>query len=541
MTDQSFRKTMRSLLFGRRHVALWSAALFLIAASAAGAAGPLEVKFDKNGISSLTYDGQEFLGRAGTQRFGEPVMLVLYEGDPTLHYDRPGETTWSEPGTLARVYPWGSVRVHYEVNASDLDISVEVHNGSTRTMSKVECDPFYVEFPGDRTPDKWDNTNPPGSDNRNGPTVLIADYGTGKLVTVDPMASIPTVTRWGSRQGAGRYQLSLQRPAPLAPGETVRLATSCRFRPGNAPAEQVAADVFRTFGERHPQELVWPDRRPIGSLILARANTGWPTNPRGWFNDRGINVTTPAGRVMFFNRLFDLANGTLANLRAMNAQGIIVWDIEGQQYPQGEATYAGDPRLVARLAPEMEPVADDLFAKFSRAHFRTGVCLRADAVTFRANGSFYQKPFTDRELLRKSLDDRIAYARSRWGCTLFYIDSYGGSPAYEPGILKELHEKYPDVLLIPEFEQTLTYAYAAPYKELRSIAGSAGTAISPWQARGVYPHCFTVINTADGDVAGRRGELVRAVHRGDVLLFRAWWRDRDFNILRSILDVEPKQ
>ncbi|MBV8900854.1 MAG: hypothetical protein JOY92_12180 [Verrucomicrobia bacterium] len=525
---------MRRLFFGRRHVAYWSTVLFLVTAGAR-AADPLEVKFNQNGISSLVYNGQDFLGHAGKERFGEPVMLVLYQGDPTLHYDRPGETTWPEPGTLARVYPWGSVRVHYEVHSSDLDISVEVHNGSAQTMSKVECDLFYVEFPGDRTPDKWDDTNPPRSDNQNGPTVLIADYGTGKLVAAEPMASIPTVTRWGSRQPPGRYQLSLQRPAPLAPGETVRLATSCRFRLSDAAVDQAAADIFRAFRERHPQELVWPDRRPIGSLILARASTGWPTNPRGWFNDRSINVTTPAGRVIFFNRLFDLANGTLANLRAMNAQGIIVWDIEGQQYPQGEATYAGDPRLVAKLAPEMEPVADDLFAKFSRAQFRTGVCLRADAITFRANGSFYQKPFTDRERLRQSLDERIAYARSRWGCTLFYIDSYGGSPVYEPGVLKELHEKYPDVLLIPEFEQTLTYACTAPYKELRSIAGSAGTAISPWQARAVYPHCFTVINTADGDVAGRYGELVRAVRRGDVLLFRAWWRDRDFNTLRSIL------
>lgn len=525
---------MRRLFFGGWYIVLWSAALFP-AAPRSWAAGPLEVKFDRNGISSLVCNGQEFLGHAGKEWFGEPGMLVLYEGDPALHYDRPGETARPDPATLARVYPWGSVQVRYDVHASDLDISVEVHNGSTRTMSKVECDLLYLEFPGDRTPDKWDNTNPPKNDNRNGPTILIADYGTGKVVTVDPMASVPTLTRWGSRQAPGRYQLSVQRPAPLAPGETVRMASSLRFRSSDTPVDQVTDDVVRAFRERNPQELAWPDRRPIGSLILARANTGWPTNPRGWFNDRNINVTTPEGRVTFFNRLFDLANGTLANLRATNAQGIIVWDIEGEQYPQGEATYAGDPRLVARLAPEMEPVADDLFAKFSGSHFRTGVCLRADAITFRANGSFYQKPFTDRELLRKSLDARITYARSRWGCTLFYIDSYGGSPAYQPEVLKELHEKHPDVLLIPEFEQTLTYAYAAPYKELRSIAGSAGTAISPWRAQAVYPKCFTVINTADGPVAGRRGELVKAVRRGDILLYRAWWRDRDFNTLRSIL------
>lgn len=534
-----FSEVMRRLSFlvlsGPRYLVLWFGLALLVKTKSWAAAGPLEVKFTRTGISSLIYNGQEFLGQTGKEPLGEPVLLVMYEGDPTAHYDRPLETRWPDPDTLARAYPWGSVRVHYEADGSDLNISVEIHNGSTQTMSKVECDLFYIEFPRDCTPANWNNTDPPKSDNQNGPTILIADYGEGKLVTVDPMASVPTFTRWGSRQGPGRYQFSLQRPAPLAPNETVRLATSCRFRPNDAPVDQVAADVFRAFREHHPHELVWPDRRPIGSLVLARANTSWPTNPRGWFNDPKIDVTTPGGRVVFFNRLFDFANATLTNLKAVNAQGIIVWDIEGEQYPQGVSTYAGDPRLVAKLAPEMEPVADDLFAKFSRVHLRTGVCLRADAVTFRANGSFYQKPFTDREALRKSLDDRIAYARSRWGCTLFYIDSYAGSPAYEPGVLKELHEKYPDALLIPEFEQTLTYAYAAPYKELRSIAGSPGTAISPWRARSVYPQCFTVINTTDGNVSGRRDELVRAVRRGDVLLFRAWWRDRDFDTLRSIL------
>jgi hypothetical protein len=37
------------------------------------------------------------------------------------------------------------------------------------------------------------------------------------------------------------------------------------------------------------------------------------------------------------------------------------------------------------------------------------------------------------------------------------------------------------------------------------------------------------------DVSGRRAELLSAVRRGDILLFRAWWRDRDFGTLRSIL------
>jgi hypothetical protein len=40
----------------------------------------------------------------------------------------------------------------------------------------------------------------------------------------------------------------------------------------------------------------WSDRRPIGALFLARAETGWRTNSRGWFNDEHLDVTTSSGR-----------------------------------------------------------------------------------------------------------------------------------------------------------------------------------------------------------------------------------------------------
>ena len=39
-------------------------------------------------------------------------------------------------------------------------------------------------------------------------------------------------------------------------------------------------------------------------------------------------------------------------LRAANAQGMVTWDVEGQQYP--DATYYGKPHVLPQLAPEME-------------------------------------------------------------------------------------------------------------------------------------------------------------------------------------------
>lgn len=493
----------------------------------------IALRFSERGLASLTYHGQEFLDSAGKEPRGEPVMSVWLEGDPKQHYDGPKESRWPDPNTFVRLYPWGLATVHYGVAGDNLNVTVEVHNTSAQQVRKAQCDLFYLRFPDGLTPDRWDNTDPPKNDGRLAPTVLTASYRQGKLVTVDPDPGVATYTRFGSRQGAG-YQLSLASLAPLAPGQTVRLSTSCRFRPPDAPVEQVAADVYHRFRDQHPRSSQWADRRPIGSLMLARVNTKWATNPRGWLNDPSLDVFTPNRRAVFWERLFAFVNATVTNLRMMDAQGVIVWDLEGEQFPQGEATYAGDPRLLPKLAPEMEPVADALFEKFKRAGLRVGVCLRADAVTFRPNGSFYQKVFMDRQLLLQSLDDRIAYAKARWGCTIYYIDSFGGPPAYDPDVLRQLAEKHPDVLLVPEFEQTLTYAYAAPYKELRPMGRNPGTGSTPSRVTAVYPDAFSVINVADGDLPGRRAELLQAVRRGDVLLFRAWYRNQEFAMVRTI-------
>ncbi len=43
--------------------------------------------------------------------------------------------------------------------------------------------------------------------------------------------------------------------------------------------------------------------------------------------------------------------------------------------------------------------------------------------------------------------------------------------------------------------------------------------------RAIYPDAFSVVYVSDGDTAGRRAELIAAVQRGDVLLFRGWWPD----------------
>jgi hypothetical protein len=517
-----------------RRIGLWISLVLLATPSVRGAAGNLAVDFGKKGISSIKYQNKEFLGFAGVEPKGEAVASVWFEGENKQHYEKPPPVDWPDAHTAVRNYSWGNCTLKYKVGADRLGIDVEFQNSTPdKTITQAQCDLFYIKFPGDTTPLKWDNTDPPRNDDRNAPTVMVADFGAGKIVTVTPDTPTHTSTRWGPKQAVG-YQLSLLSPTKMAPGATIRMSVSCRFCSEQAQLEEVAADAYKSFREQHPSILQWTDRRPMGALMLATVNKKWPTNPRGWLNAPNLNVFTPNGHSQFRSLVMQKVDSSISNMRQIHAQGVIVWDIEGAQYPQGEATYVGDPRILKRVAPEMDLIADELFGKFRQAGFRVGVCLRADAINFRPNGSYYQKMFTDREELFKSLDERISYARSRWGCTLFYIDSFGGTAAYDPLVLKQLLQKHPDVLLIPEFEHTLTYAFAAPYKELRPMGKNPGTASTPKRALILYPNAFTVINTADGDLVRRRPELVGAVRRGDVLLFRAWWGDKGFQLVRSI-------
>ncbi|MBV9106365.1 MAG: hypothetical protein JO313_10120, partial [Verrucomicrobia bacterium] len=115
---------------------------------------------------------------------------------------------------------------------------------------------------------------------------------------------------------------------------------------------QKCGDTFQ-FQQRDPATLEWNDRRPIGSIFLARNNMKWSSNPRGWFNDPKLNVFSPEGLRAFRCRLMSYADNSVALLQAMNAQGMIVWDIEGEEFAHPDASYVGDPVLLFRIAPEM--------------------------------------------------------------------------------------------------------------------------------------------------------------------------------------------
>ena len=105
-----------------------------------------------------------------------------------------------------------------------------------------------------------------------------------------------------------------------------------------------------------------------------------PGNPRGWFNDGSLDIRTDDGRAKFAGALQKYAAESIAILKTANAQGAIVWDIEGQEYPH-KTTYIGAPQMIEALAPEMSDAVDAFFTSFRTAGLRVGVTVRPQRLT----------------------------------------------------------------------------------------------------------------------------------------------------------------
>ena len=534
-------------------------ALLAASVSCARAADPgVSLTLGDKGLTSLKYGGTEYLwanpGDGSGGAFDGSVFYVSRvvlskPGQPNVSLERggPGTVTSDKAHSqITRTYAWGTIRCTYAALGSRLGMTVTVTNATRdQTVKAVYFQPLWLHFPD--KPREYDGNSPLLDVNVGRPTILPMSYGTGTVVLCNedvkrpltlgfPYAlDKPADTQFPILVSAGETDfihpyMDPHVVRPIAPGHSDTYSLSLRFGPAGANGRDMAADLERKFVAAYPPQLHWTDRRPLGYLMLSSTvpHQASGKNPRGWFlNDPAIDVTTPEGRADFGKRLMDYADGSLKVLKDMNAQGVIVWDIQGQEYPHA-TSYIGDPRLTPTLAPEIDPFADAFFAKFRAAGLRVGVCLRPQRLVRTPTTVYQQDPdLTDSAPIVQTLLDRARYAHKRWGCTLFYVDSNGDPNApYDAGIFERVsqtlaHEGI-QALLMPEHKNARYYAYTAPYAELRQDHAS-----TPADVRRLYPGAFSVINVADGPEEARHDDLLAAVKRGDILLFRAWWNDPD--------------
>jgi hypothetical protein len=304
----------------------------------------------------------------------------------------------------------------------------------------------------------------------------------------------------------------------------------------------------------------WKDHRPIGQLILA----GGARTEGNWnkWNLPNLDTRTPAGLANFKKNLLGFCDYTAQNIRNVGGQGVIIWDIEGQGH--GYLNYAGDPRLLPVLAPEMEPLADQVFEIFKRNGLKVGICIRADKIKLDSNckpvPETFQAYYTTQPEMLADLDGKITYAQKRWGCTIFYIDSNGDGGEkigekskdgiYPAAVYQELHRKHPDCLLCPEQyynngEGGRNDSYSgvtAPYQELRVSSPKVG-GVTDYEERlrTQFPGAFLLLCVSDGDVEEDMSKLVSGVRAGNILLFRSWFESRELNQVKKIYDAASKK
>jgi len=160
-----------------------------------------------------------------------------------------------------------------------------------------------------------------------------------------------------------------------------------------------------------------------------------------------------------------------------------------------------------------------------------GICIRPQQIAMVDGTPLHQD--TDDEHAVEILQKRIAYAKQRWGCTLFYVDSTAtaGRPFY-PDVFKAIAQAHPDILLIPENESMRYFAYSAPFNSYMHHK----ITLTPAGARMVYPKAFSVLMAPEGDRPEDHDALVTAVRRGDILLFNGWYNGVEAGKIKKLYE-----
>ncbi len=545
----------------------------------------LECQFDPaKGLVSATYGGDTIVKDGGIVVKGVRLQQRTSgaEGDEfgnikytETHIKEPvGERTFdANSKTVTTRYEWGEIAARYTPVKDRLTVDVSIHNTTKQYISGFWLDLMQFELPAKREVDVKIGAQQRAVDQR---IVQASSFGNGHLMVMAYETLKTPLELWikkpsGDEKGfplfmagglpvpePGEYNVHDGGSPAVAPGQTLSIRFSLRFASAQTSVTDLIADINQSMHELHGNGAKWTDRRPIAMLTVSSVGHRTPTNPRGWFHDKTVDITTEAGKAKFHAQAMKYADNSIKVIKDTGGQGMIFWDVEGSENDHA-ITYIGDPRMVKELAPEMDAIADEFFKKFTDAGLRTGVTLRPSRVYLDEKtkklahnpGNAWPAPtdYNDQKPkevprhlfypIAQRIVDKITYAKERWGCTLIYIDTnFIGQWYTENGerkmvqlamtaeMYRHITKAHPDVLIIPEHvrgalgEQEAGYAYVAPYFELDLKA--YGT---PDRIRRLFPGAFSVVNIADGPFDENREALLKSVAQGDILMFRGWFND----------------
>jgi hypothetical protein len=493
-----------------------------------GMPGHVAADFDSTGLTSVSFGGFDYLAvgavRVRQVTFQPPHQTPADDLVAATHVDAPRHK-------ITQTFTWGTIETTFRSVENRLTARIVVKNGSSDTITGLWLEPLGLRFPGPVR--EYDGKTPLLIDNIGRPAAIQFNFDAGIVVVAadDLEKPLQIGLPWQFEGKPDSFPLSVNTGRVAAyPGSspTIRRSIppkgqdeftfSVRFGQPGETLESLTADLSEKFRLAYPPVFHWKDHRAIGALFLSTASAGWPKNPRGWLQDKNLDITTPEGLAEFRSHVLQFAETSISILKKMDAQGMITWDVEGQQFPH-PSSYVGDPRLLDVTAPEMAPIADEYFKRFRDAGFRVGVCIRPQKAELK-DGKLEQSWVDDSLPL---LIQKVQYAKQRWGASIFYVDSNVNGDDLHPmdaRVFRDLSAAFPDLLFIPEHSTDAYQAYTAPYRELRQNKPETSRA-----ARLLYPDSISVINTADGQLDKFHDSILDGVKHGDILMFRAWFDD----------------
>jgi hypothetical protein len=511
----------------------------------------------ERGLTSLSFNGQSLLVSPASGELQPEKSVFRAALDAILPRSASQVATPKKKAdTVNLSCPWGRASCAYSKQHDTLTMRIEVSNTSSEPLNQFSLRLMELNFP--RVPDggtleagmfgfgfkgpEWPlNDWPPSIPSVADPLFVVpivrADFGAGSLnFCSDDLECSVGIPHTTNPPDGTRYPLVIT-CGGIKPGVSKAFNVSLRFGPAGARVQDLSRDVLERYAKKYPFQVTWKDHRSIGAIFLAGPQINVASNPRRWTLNFGeIDITNDKGKAAFRTALLKLADNSVQVLKDTGAQGMITWDPEGEEFIG--ACYYGDPLLVPSLAPEMEfkndgakSVIDEYFEKFRAAGLKVGVCIRPQQIEV-VDGKPVHHAAED-EHAAQVLRERIAYAKQRWGCTLFYVDStataYG---ALNPDVFKAVADAYPDVLLIPENESMRDFAHSAP---LNSYLHHKITS-TPVGARLVYPNAFSVLMAPEGGRPEDHDALVTAVRRGDILLFNGWYGGNEANKIKKLYE-----
>ena len=433
---------------------LLAAASFLPIAFSFAAGAKLDLT--PQGVLSATVDGRPLL-KPGTPGVGAFLDTAAKQ---VLKTPKPVITGDPAAGTITTTYDWGTMNLKLQPIENGLRFDFRIANTGNATISRMHVN--LGSIPGfDETIKGHLITNGFSS-----PLLATAMDGNGTVVLTAPKDSKPMEISFirGKDNKTKEFQIdtrivlggdtvaidNVQLSRPLAAGTTDSFTVDLLMGPAGTEPAVLAKDLIDAYRKANPALLKWDDRRPVMRLFFAG---GLPRDQAtANLKDPG-SIKMPEPDQKFRDHIIKRFTATVDAVKAANAQGVILWDLEGETYPHA-TTYIGDPQLIRALNPQMDLVIDDAMKIFKDAGIRTGVTLRPSQVVYDEEKNSAKHKHEGYDPFEQ-LDAKVAYAKKRWGCTIFYVDTnffwrpYGPEKKWESGKLapdlwKKLLAKYPD-------------------------------------------------------------------------------------------------